>query len=79
MEAEDLIKRFKKELKEYQERLDKMRYNKSVFYKLTSEREKLKVNIHTLYYRLEEKENTVKQLKDEVAKAKKQDLEEMDY
>lgn len=79
LEAEDLIKRFKDQLKEAKEKLSKMRYIKSIAYKLASEREKMKVNIDTLYYRIEEKENTIKQLKSEVAKAKKQELEEMDY
>lgn len=39
----------------------------------------MKVNIHTLYYRIEEKENVVKGLKEEAEKAKRQDLEEMEY
>lgn len=39
----------------------------------------MKVNINTLYYKIDERENTVKQLKEEYLKAKKQDLEEMDY
>lgn len=77
--AEDKVKRFKDQLKEANEKLSKMRYLKSIVYKLASEREKMKVNIHVLYYRVEEMENTIRQLKDEVAKAKRQDLEEMDY
>lgn len=79
MEAEDLVKRFKEQLKEAKEKLNKMRYLKSIAYRLASERAKMKVNIHTLYYRIEEKENTIKQFKSEVVKAKRQDLEEMDY
>ncbi len=79
MEAEDLVKRFKNQLKEAKEKLSKMRYLKSIAYKLASEKEKMKVNIHTLYYRIEEMENTINQFKREVAKARKQDLEEMDY
>jgi proteasome assembly chaperone (PAC2) family protein len=39
----------------------------------------MKVNIHTLYYRIEEFEDTVKKLKEEAEKAKKQDLETMEY
>ena len=77
--AEDKVKRFKDQLKEANEKLSKMRYLKSIVYKLASEREKMKVNIQILYYRVEEMENTIRQLKDEVAKAKRQDLEEMDY
>ena len=36
-----------------------MRYRKSIFYKLAGE-EKMKVDIHTLYYRIEEYEDTLK-------------------
>ncbi|HOW29509.1 MAG TPA: LemA family protein [archaeon] len=79
MEAENKIKRFKEQLKEGQERLKNMRYHKGIFYKLADEKEKMKVNIHTLYYRIEEFEDTVKKLKEEAEKAKKQDLETMDY
>lgn len=79
MEAEDLVKRFKGTLKEGTNKLKNMRYLKSKLYKISSEKEKMKVNIHTLYYRLEESENTIKKLKEEVGKAKRQDLEEMDY
>jgi hypothetical protein len=79
MEAEDKVKRFKDQLNEGRTKLSNMRYLKSIFYKLSSEREKRKVNIHTLYYRIEEYENTIKKLKEEVAKAKRQDLEEMNY
>lgn len=77
--AEDKIKRFKEQLKEAREKLNKMKFLKSIAYKLSSEREKRKVEINTLYYRIEEKENVVKGLKEEVAKAKRQDLEEMEY
>lgn len=66
-------------MKEAKEKLSKMRYLKSIAYKLSSEREKMKVNIHTLYHRIEEMENTIKQFREEVAKAKRQDLEEMEY
>lgn len=79
MNAEDKIKRFKDQLKEANEKLRSMRFLKSIAYKLSSEREKMKVNINTLYYRIEEKENTVKKLKEEVGRAKRQDLEEMEY
>jgi len=79
MEAEDLVKRFKDQLNEGKEKLRNMRYLKSIAYKLASEREKIRVNIHTLYYRIEEMENTIKKFKEEVNKAKRQDLEEMDY
>lgn len=79
MEAEDLVKRFKDQLKEANEKLSKMRYLKSLAYKIASEKEKMRVKIHTLYYRLEENENTIKKFKEEVTKAKRQDLEEMEY
>ncbi|MEA3414160.1 MAG: LemA family protein [Nanoarchaeota archaeon] len=79
MEAEDLVKRFKEQLKEAKEKLGKMRYLKGIAYKLANEKEKMKVNIHTLYYKMDEMENTIKQFKSEVTKAKRQDLEEMDY
>ena len=79
MQAENLVKRFNDQLKEGNEKLKSMRYLKSIFYKFSSEREKQKVNIHTLYYRMKEMENTIKQFKIEVNKAKKQDLEEMEY
>jgi len=79
IEIEDLIKRFKSQMKEAIEKLGKMRYLKSIAYRLASEKEKRKVRIHTLYYRMEEMENSVKQFRLEVSKAKRQDLEEMDY
>ncbi len=79
IEAEDLVKRFKDILKGGNEKLKNMRYLKSIFYKLASEKEKMKVNIDILSYQIEIKENTIKQLKEEVAKAKRQDLEEMSY
>jgi hypothetical protein len=79
MEAEDLVKRFKDTLEEGRDKLKSMRYLKSSLYRISSEREKMKVNIHTLYYRLEERENTIRQLKEEFKKAKRQDLEEMEY
>jgi len=79
MEAEDLVKRFKDQLKEGNEKLKKMRFLKSFVYKLSSEKEKMKVNIHTLYYRIEEYEKSIQKLKEEVEKAKRQDLEEMEY
>lgn len=79
LEAENKIKRFKDQLKEGKEKLSQMRYRKSIFYKLAGEKEKMKVDIHTLYYRIEEYEDTLKKLKEEAEKAKKQDLETMDY
>lgn len=79
IEAEDLVKRFREQLKEANEKLSKMRYLRSIAYKLASEKEKMRVKIHTFYYRMDEMENTIKQFKEEVAKAKRQDLEEMDY
>jgi hypothetical protein len=72
MQAEDLIKRFKEQLKEAKHKLTNMRYLNSIFYKLSSEKEKQKVNLHTLYYRMEELENTVKKLKEEVTSAEKE-------
>lgn len=79
MNAEDKIKRFKDQLNEANEKLNKMRFLKSIAYKLSSEKEKRKVHINTLYYRVEEKEKIVKKLEEEVEKAKRQDLEEMEY
>jgi len=79
MQAEDLVKRFKDQLKEGNEKLSKMRYLKSMIYRMSGEIQKKKVKIHTLYYRIEEMENTIKKLKEESEKAKRQDLEEMDY
>jgi DNA repair ATPase RecN len=70
MEAEDKISVFRKQLKEGNEKLSKMRYLRSVFYKLSSEKEKMKVNIHTLYYRIDEFEKTIEQLKKEVEETK---------
>lgn len=76
MEAEDKISVFRKQLKEGAEKLSKMRYLRSVFYKLSSEKEKMKVNIHILYYRIDEFEKTVEQLKKEVEETKKEYLKE---
>ena len=78
-EGEDFVKRFNKELKKAKEKLNGMRYFKSVFYRISSEREKRRVNINTDYYKMDEMENTIKIFKEEVKKSKKQDLEEMDY
>jgi hypothetical protein len=72
MECEDKINVFRKQLKEGTEKLNRMRYLRSVFYKLSSEKEKMKVNIHTLYYRIDEFEKTVQQLKKEGEEAKKE-------
>lgn len=72
MEAEDKISVFRKQLKEGTEKLSHMRYLKSMLYKLSSEKEKMKVTIHTLYYRIDEYERTVKQLKKEVEETKEQ-------
>jgi len=79
MNAKDKVKRFKDQLKEANEKLKEMRFLKSIAYKLSSEREKRRVIINTLYYRIEEKERTIDELKKEVEKAKRQDLEEMEY
>jgi len=75
LEAEDLVKRFRDQLKEGNEKLSKMRYVKSIAYKLASEREKMKVKIHTLYYRIDEMENTIKKFKEEVEDAHSGNLE----
>jgi len=77
MEAEDKIERFRATLKEGKEKLKNMRYFKSIAYKLSSQREKVKVNLDVLYYKVDEYEKTIKKLKEEVKEAKKQDLEEM--
>lgn len=77
--AEDKVKRFKDQLREAREKLSKMRFLRSIAYRLASEREKMKVNIHTLYYKIEDYEHVINDLKEEVAKAKRQDLEEMEY
>jgi hypothetical protein len=76
MEAEDKINVFRKQLKEGTEKLSKMRYLKSILYKLASEKEKMKVNIHTLYYRIEEFEKTIQQLKKEIEETKQEYLKE---
>ncbi len=79
MEAENLVKKFKEQIKEAKEKLSKMRYLRSIAYKLASEKEKMKVNIHTLYYRIDEMEDTIRKLNEEYEKARRQDLEEMEY
>jgi hypothetical protein len=79
LEAENLIKRFKSQLNEANEKLKNMRYLKSIFYRFSSESTKMSVNIHTLYYKVDEFESTINQLKEEYLRAKKQDLEEMEY
>lgn len=79
MQAEDRVKRFREQLKEGNEKLKNMRYLKSIIYKLAGEEEKMKVNLHTLYYRVEENERIIQKLKEESEKAIKQDLELMDY
>lgn len=79
IQAEDLVKRFKEQFKEGNEKLKSMRYLNSIFYKFSSEKEKTKVNIHTLYYRMDGMENTINKLKEESEKAKKIDLEVLEY
>jgi hypothetical protein len=79
LESENLVERFRKQLNEANNKIKNMRYSKSVFYKLASESTKMNVNIHTLYYKVDEYEATIKQLKEEYLRAKKQDLEEMEY
>ncbi len=78
-EGEDFVKRFKEELKKAKEKLEGMRFVKSIFYRISSEREKRRVSINTDYYKINEMENTIKILKEEVKKSNKKDLEEMDY
>ncbi len=78
-EAEDLIKKFEDIMKEGNEKLGRLRYNKSFLFKISGESKKSETKIHTLYYEMNKYKNTIQQLKQEVAKAKKQDLEEMDY
>ena len=72
MESEDKINIFRKQLKEGTEKLNHMRYLKSVFYKLSSEKEKMKVTIHTLYYRIDEFEKTIEQLKKEIEETRQE-------
>ncbi|MDP2924777.1 MAG: hypothetical protein Q8N99_00230 [Nanoarchaeota archaeon] len=72
MESEDKINVFRKQLKEGTEKLNNMRYLRSMFYKLASEKERMKVNIHTLYYRIDEFEKTIQQLKKEVEDTEKE-------
>ena len=79
MEAEDKIDKFRKILKEGNERLKKMRYLRSIIYRLSSQKEKLKVNIDILYYKVEEYERTIRKIKEEVEKARRQELEEIEY
>ena len=66
-------------MKEGNEKLGRLRYNKSFLFKISGESKKSETKIHTLYYEMNKYKNTIQQLKQEVAKAKKQDLEEMDY
>ncbi|MFC1753243.1 hypothetical protein ACFL96_07590 [Thermoproteota archaeon] len=72
MQGEDRVKRFKSQLKEGQEKLKNMRYLKSIMYRFASETEKMRVNIHTLYYRIEENENIIQKFKEEGNQAKKE-------
>lgn len=76
MESKDKIEVFRKQLKEGNEKLKNMRFLRSIAYKLSSEREKMKVNIHTLYYRIDEFEKTILQLEKEIEETKEQYLEE---
>ena len=78
-EAEDLVKKFEDIMEEANEKLKKSRFNKGIFYRFSEEKKKAETKIHTLYYEMDKYKNTIKQLKEEVVKAKKQDLEEMDY
>jgi len=77
MHAKDLIKRFKTQKKQFEEKLNKMRYVKSVAFKLASETEKDKVRIHDLYYRLEEYENTVNKLEEEYKEVKREGIHKL--
>jgi hypothetical protein len=74
MHTKDLINRFKTQKKQFEDKLSKMRFVKSIAFKLSSETEKDKVRIHDLYYRLEESENNVNQLEREYLEVKKEGI-----
>jgi len=74
MRARDLVNRFKTQKEQFEEKLSKMMYVKSIAFKLASETVKDKVRIHDLYYRIEENENTIKQYEEEVQEVKKEGL-----
>lgn len=78
-EGEDMIKKFEDIMKKGCDKLEGLRFNKSFLFKLSGENKKNETKIHTLYYEMDNYKNTIQQLKEEVEKAKKQDLEEMEY
>ena len=77
MNAKNKIKRFITQKKQFEEKLSKMSYLKSIAFKLSSETTKDKVRIHDLYYRLEESEDTVNQLEREYKEVKKEDMHKL--
>lgn len=77
--AEDLVKKFEGIMKEGKDKLKNMRFNKSIFFRWSGESKKMGTQIQTLYYEMDKFKNTIQQLKEEVEKARKQDLEEMAY
>ena len=79
IEAEDLIKRFKKQMEEAELKLKENGFEKTLRFKFSSFKEKQKSTIHKLYYKIGEMENIIKKFQEEVTKAKRQDLEDMEY
>jgi len=79
MEAENLVKKFNNLLEEAKEKTQNMRYVRSPLYKIASEKEKTKVTIETLYYKMDEFEATINKIKEETISVKKQNLEELEF
>jgi hypothetical protein len=77
--ADDLVKKFEDIMAEGNKKLESSRFNKGILFKFSEEKRKSETKIHTLYYEMDKYKNTIQEFKDGVSKAKKQDLEEMDY
>jgi len=72
MEAKNNIRTYRRILKEGKEKLEDMRYRKGFFFKISSETSKLGVSLDTLNHKIDEKEDTIKQIEKEVNDAKKE-------
>lgn len=79
IKAEDKIVAYNDIMKEGQEKLDNCRYNKSLFYKLGSEKNKELTKIDNLSHRVVQFKNTLEIIKKEHAKNQIKELVEMEY
>jgi hypothetical protein len=69
MEAKNTIKTYNRILKEGVEKLESMRYKRSIFFRLSSESNKLKVMLDVLPHKVNENADTINRIEEEVSLA----------